>query len=211
MEGQNEPVVPLAGSRVRGIGEHLERAQYLFDLAQSEKDDIARYRLMLVAVYSCRAITELMLEAAEKQEVNGLDDPNPKKNREALEEQISPKLPYYSLIERIRIHDFHRFGIIPRDPHTRQVMFGGPIKLKAKKGVAAIALPPDGPKFITTGKSQIKQQRPLLYDEGLFFDTDSSNFVSLEQVLNAFLSKAPNVISTFVERVRCQAQPDRTE
>jgi hypothetical protein len=180
---------------MRGIGEHLERAQYLFGLAQNEKDGIAKYRLMLAAIYSCRAITELMLEAAKKQEVKGLDDADPDKNRAALEGRISPMLPYYALIERIRIHDFHRFGVVPPDPRVREVMFGGPVRLTAQKGAASVALTSEGPQYRTTGNSKKALQRPLLADDGLFFDDDSSRYVSLEEVLKAFLSACPEVIS----------------
>jgi hypothetical protein len=68
----------MEGPRLRGVREHLERAQFLLDLAVKEKDAKAAYRLMLAAVYSCRALTELILEAAEKQEVKHLKDPNPR-------------------------------------------------------------------------------------------------------------------------------------
>lgn len=40
--------------RLRGIREHLDRAQFFFNLAEKEKDPKANYRLMLAAVYSCR-------------------------------------------------------------------------------------------------------------------------------------------------------------
>lgn len=137
--------MPFGSPRARGIREHLERAQLFFDLAGKEKDPKVRYRLMLGAVYSCRAITELMLEAAEKQEVKNLKNPDPKKNRDALERQVTSKLPYYALLERIRIHDFHRFGLVPPDPNFKQMMFGGPMKLAAQKGVAAVAVADQGP------------------------------------------------------------------
>lgn len=190
--------MPPASPRAQGILEHLERAQYLFDLAQNQEDDKAKYRLMLSATYSCRAITELILESAEKQEVIGLNDPDPKKNRRALEEQISSKLPYYLLIERIRIHDFHRFGVIPPSPSTREQMFGGPVKLKANKGSAMVVLGSIGPQYEKNGNSKIELQRPLLICEGLFFDDGSSKYVSLEIVLKAFLSAAAEVVSAYM-------------
>jgi hypothetical protein len=95
-------------------------------------------------------------------------------NRDTLERQISGKLPYYPLIERIRIHDFHRFGLVPPDPNLKQVMFGGPMKLMAQKGAAAVALTPQGQRASTTGNSQVQFQRPLLVQDGDFFDDDSS-------------------------------------
>ncbi len=194
-------MMPNGSPRVRGIREHLQRAQFFFDLARQQKDAESSYRLELAAVYSCRAIADLMLEAAEKQEVKGFTDPDPKKNRKALEDQISEKLPFYTLLEHIRIHDFHRFGILPPDPAKRQVMFGGPVKLIVQKGVAAISMTEQGIEVQTTGGSQVKQQRSLLNQDGAFFDEQSSGYVSLDNVLQAFLREAPDVISEFEKLV----------
>ena len=193
--------MPNGSPRVHGIREHLERAQFFVELARQQKDAKSNYRLMLAAVYSCRAIADLMLEAAEKQEVRELNDPDPKKNRTALQDRISGKLPFYTLLEIVRIHDFHRFGILPPDPAIRQVMLGGPMKLIAQKGAAAVSVTPQGVEVQTTGGSQVKQQRPLLNQDGAFFDEQSSEYVSLDNVLQAFLREAPDVISEFEELV----------
>lgn len=187
--------------RVSGIREHLQRAQFFVDLARQQRDANSSYRLLLAAVYSCRAITELMLEAAEKQEVGRFDDPDPKKNRKALEFQISKELPFYTLLEVVRIHDFHRFGILPPNPALQEVMLGGPLKLTARKGMAAVSMTAQGIKETTTGESQVKRQRPLLNQDGEFFDEQSSKFVSLEYALQAFLGEAPDVITEFEKLV----------
>lgn len=187
--------------RLRGIREHLERATFLLGLSEKERDKKANYRLMLAAIYSCRAITELMLEAAEKQEIKNLKDPNPKVNRETLESELSPKLPYYLLVEKIRIHDFHWFGLVPPDPGFVQMQFGGPINLTAQKGAASVVVTPAGPQECTTGGSKVKLQRPLLVQDDQFFDDNSSKYVTLEVVLNSFLEKAPDVVSYFEKLV----------
>ncbi len=187
--------------RLRGIREHLERAMFLFGLSENEKDIKARYRLMLAAIYSCRAITELMLEAAEKQGIKNLKDPDAKVNRKTLESQLSPELPYYPLIEKIRIHDFHRFGLVPPDPGFVQMQFGGPIKLTAQKGAASIVVTAAGPQECTTGGSKVELQRPLLIQDDQFFDDNSSTYVKLEDVLKSFLAKAPDVVSYFEKLV----------
>lgn len=189
--------MPFDCPRLRGIREHLTRAHFFFDLALEQSDETARYRLMLATLYSCRAITELMLEAAEKQEVRGLDGCDAKANRKTFEVQISQVLPYYYLVERIRIHDFHRFGVIPPNPDVREMMLGGPIKLKAQKGAAAIATSSHGRHQWVTGLSQIQLQRPLLNDDGKFLDDESSSFVTLDEILETFLAKAPQAISIF--------------
>lgn len=194
-------MMPKVSPRVSGIQEHLERAQFFVELARQQKDAKSSYRLKLAAVYSCRAIAELMLEAAEKQEVKEPKDPDSKINRKALEDQIPRKLPFYNLLEIVRIHDFHRFGIIPPDPAIRQVMLGGPVKLIAQKGAAAVSMTPQGVGVQTTGGSQVKQQRPLLNQDGAFFDEQSSEYVSLDKALQAFLREAPDVISEFEKLV----------
>ncbi len=193
--------MPNGSPRVHGIREHLERAQFFVELARQQKDAKSFYRLELAAVYSCRAIAELMLEAAEKQEVKEPNDPDSKINREAFEDQILRKLPFYTLLEHVRIRDFHRFGIQPPDPAIRQVMLGGPLKLTAQKGAAAVSVTPQGVEVQTTGGSQVKQQRPLLNQDGAFFDEQSSEYVSLDNVLQAFLKEAPDVISEFEKLV----------
>lgn len=194
-------MMPIGSPRVRGVREHLERAQFFLDLTKNEKDLKSAHRFMLAAVYSCRAIADLMLEAAEKQEIKSLSDSDSKKNRAAFESQISTNLPYYDLLERIRIHDFHRFGLVPPDPKFSVTMFGGPIKLTAQKGAAAVLVTGQGPTVSTTGSSHVKFQRPLLTQESEFFDDDSAKFVKLEEVLGAFLKKAPDVVSEFEKLV----------
>ena len=185
------------GPRLRGVLEHLERAQLLFDLANKENEFKTKYRLMVTAIYSCRAITELMLEAAQKQEVKHLKGPDPKINRDLLEAHITPKISYYYLIERIRIHDFHRFGLTPPNPIVKEIRFGGPMKLTAQKGDAALSVTSQGPQISTTGGSHVKFLRPLLVEDGQFFDEDSNQYVSLERILTAFLEKVPAVVVEF--------------
>ena len=187
--------------RLRGIHEHWQRAMFLLDLARHQDDPKSSFRLMLSAVYSCRAITEIMLETAEKGQVAGLDDSDPKKNRTSLEAQISGSLPYYLLLERIRIHDFHRFGISPPDPTQHEMMLAGPVKLVADKGAAAMSAGKEGIKKSETGNSKVKLQRPLLRQNGMFFDKESTSQVTLDMVLDAFLAEVPKVIPTFEGRI----------
>ena len=159
--------------RLHGIREHFERAQFLFGLAVKEENTKAGYRLLLSAIYSCRGITEVMLEAADKQEVTV--------DRKTLESQLQPMLPYYALIERIRIHDFHRIGIVPPDPSFRQTFLSGPIKLTARSGIAAVTITQQKPQMLVTGGSKINEQRPLIIQNGDFFDDDSSRYTLLTQ------------------------------
>jgi hypothetical protein len=94
----------IPGPRLAGVREHLERVNMFLGVALAQTNPAVRFRLSIAAVYSCRAISELMLTAAEKQEVKTFCGSDDKANRDALEQ-------FYYLIERIRIHDFHRFGL----------------------------------------------------------------------------------------------------
>jgi len=140
-----------------------------------------------------------MLEAAEQQELKPFLDPDSKKSRKSFEETLVPVLPYYHLIEKIRIHDFHRFGCVPPDPKYHMVLYGGPSKLVANQGAAVLAILSEGPEFTLTGNSQIKGQRPLCVDDGQFFDEASGRYLSLENILGEYLSAMPATISKFAQ------------
>jgi len=160
-------------------------------LAHRCKNPASKFTNLIAAIYPARAIAELMIEAAKKQELPSL------KNRKEMEEVIIPKLPYYKLIYRIRIHDFHRFGCLPPSPKYEKVFCGGPITLTAKKGSAVMVFTPQGPKLTVTGDSSIKGDRPLYNQDGLFFDEDSKRYVPLNRILDDFLSAVPKVIAEF--------------
>jgi hypothetical protein len=189
----NDPQVLLASPRFRGIQEHLSRATFLLDIARTS-DAIATYRLQLAAIYSCRAVVELLLEAADKQEVRNPSEPTAHWTRKELEDYMLPKLPFYSLVERIRIHDFHRFGVIPPNQGLQETFLGGPMKLVAKKGAVAVVLGANGPVKLTSGNSEVKEQRPLLNHDGRFFDDDSSCYVALDDILEKFIGSAHAVV-----------------
>ena len=191
----------MEGPRLQGIQEHLARAEFLLDISHSVPDAIARYRLQLSAIYSCRAVVELMLEAAEKQQVASQSTPALRWDRKELEDYVSPKLAFYSLIERIRIHDFHRFGLLPPDPAKQQAFLGGPVKLMVQRGGAALAIGENGPIQSTSGDSQKKAQRPLLTRDDEFYDEDSSSYVSLEAIIEQFIRSANPVVTELATSV----------
>lgn len=190
----NDPKAHLASPRFQGMLEHLSRATFLLEIART-CDAIATYRLQLAAVYSCRAVVELLLEAADKQEVRNPSEPTAYWTRKELEDYMLPKLPFYSLVERIRIHDFHRFGVIPPEQGLQQTFLGGQMKLVAKKGAVAVFLGKNGPVKFTSGNSEVKEQRSLLNHDGRFFDEDSSCYVTLDEILGKFIGSAHAVVA----------------
>lgn len=187
----------FASPRILGIHEQYKRAERFMRLSRRCKQPTNRFTNLIAAVYPTRAIVELMLEAADLQELKSFSSKNAKMNRKDLEEMLIPKLPHYYLIEKIRIHDFHRFGCIPPSPQYRRMSYGGPVKLTANKGSATLRVTSKGPELILTGNSSVKEQRPLCMDEGHFLDDESGNFLSLDKILEDFLKEVPSVIACF--------------
>lgn len=180
---------PFPAPRVAGVQEHYERVKFFHALAGKCSDPAGRFRLLLAGVYSARAVVELILEAAEKGELN--------RTREDLKSHLGEHVPWYELIEKIRIHDFHRFGLVPPDPRFRVMMLGGPVTLRAQKGAAIYRLPASGPEKLTTGSSNIQEQRPLLNNDGQLFDDATRQYVPLDRILQDFIAGAVGAIREF--------------
>ncbi len=183
--------------RMSGIYEQYRRAQHFLKLSRRCKKPTSIFSHLIAAVYPARAIVELMLESAEKQELSDFLNKEIKKSRKDFEQVLAPKLPYYYLLEKIRIHDFHRFGCMPPRPEYHQVFIGGPIKLLTSKGSAAIVVTQKGLESARTGNSSIQEQRPLYNEDGYFFDDESKKYLSLEEILTEYLKSLPQAIADF--------------
>jgi len=105
----------LINPRLRGVHEQYYRAQWFVQNALVASDLATRFRLLITAIYPARAIVELMLEAAEQQELKPFLDPDSKKSRKSFEETLVPVLPYYHLNELLRSK---LRGIKPLNPET---------------------------------------------------------------------------------------------
>jgi hypothetical protein len=165
-----------------------------FRYAENTRNLVERFRFLMAGVYSARAVVELMLEAADKEQVAA--------TRKDLEDSVRAKLPWYELIEKIRIHDFHRFGLVPTDPNTKTTFLGGPIKLQAQGGVVAYTIDAGRPEVHITGASSTKECRPLLSADGLFYDEGTGGNVALMTVLRDWAEAAPAVIEEFEKSLR---------
>ena len=190
---------PWGRPRVEGVKEHFDRAYWFCAHARRTTDARPKLWLHLAAVYSARACVEIMLEAAERQELCGFDTEGDKANRAKFENHIKTRLPRYQLLESIRIHDFHRFGLVPPIPGMHMETQQGPVKLAASQGIAVYQVGPDGPVQHVTGNSRIKEQRPLLIRNGTYFDDETREFLALEQVLGEFLTALRPVIEEFAK------------
>ncbi|AQX74746.1 hypothetical protein B1776_04140 [Dehalococcoides mccartyi] len=186
----------VSSPRLQGIYEQYYRAKRLLQLARRSKKPHTKFTNLIAAVYPARSIVELILEATEKQELKSPKSNDIKENRKNLELEISQAIPFYHLLEKIRIHDFHRFGCLPPTKNKRR-FYGGPVKLIANQGVVALLITPNGLKLVKTGDSAIEGQRPLCQSNDMFFEEKSDKFVSLEEILNDYLEAIPKVISNF--------------
>jgi len=171
--------------RLEGVKEQFERAKLFFKEGSQSTDRLDKYRRFVAAIYFSRAIVELMLECADRQEVSV--------KREELRDMLAGKLPRYMLVERLRIHDYHRFGLVDRPGG----MMMGPIKLTASKGLAQVQYTKTGRREHTTGGSKVKEQRPVRVQDGMILDEDAGQYVSLETILCDYLAAVPEVIEEF--------------
>jgi hypothetical protein len=184
---------------VLGVEEHLRRIELYQRLAASHNEADA-FRLRMAALNSCQAMISIMLEAATKDELTVAASTNDKWN--TFKEELRPWFPYFDLIEKLRIHDFHRFGLLPPREGVTKQFFGGPVKLIAQRGTAVVVLAPGAPKSSVTGNSTVRGQRALVTSGGTFFDEVSASHVSPETVIDAFREAAPAAIAKFKARLR---------
>lgn len=189
--------VPLPKTTHRGIVEHFMRACMFYEAAVRQSDPQVQFRIYMAALYSCRAIAELMLEQAAPPRNELTID------RKGLDALLVAKLPYYKLIERIRIHDFHRFGLTPPIPGVTMMQGFGPVKLEASNGVAAVQQFADGPKNTCTGNSSVKGQRPLYSVDGTFYDEDTDAQVPLGKIIRDYALAVPAAVDEYEKHVKC--------
>lgn len=102
---------PFSDPRISGVKEQHRRIRSFLKIADNEKDAATVFRLHIACIYFARGIIELIFEAADKKQISS--------SREQLKEQLPGKLRWFNLIEKIRIHDFHRFGIAPPNPNMK--------------------------------------------------------------------------------------------
>ncbi len=188
---------PFPDPRIQGVREQHFRARWFFDMALKTEHPSARFRVVIASLYFTRAIVELMLEAAQMQQLEGFQNKDGQQSRKDFEKTLVPVLPHYHLIEKIRIHDFHRFGLIPPDPKRREIFYGGPTTLRPSQGAAVLSVPKEGPKITLTGQSTAEERRPLCTRDGRFFDDKGGTYLPLEKILADFLNAVPEVITKF--------------
>ena len=184
----SEPPFPeeLTAPRLAGVREQVGRAQMHLSEALASSDPTTRFRKLIAAVYPGRAAIEIMRVAATQGELTvNLDD---------LDERVGAVLPRHELIHLIRLHDFHRFGVMPRPG----VLVGGPMRLKSsKRGVAQVQFLPSGPQITKSGNANVILNRPLQTDADRVFDDASSEWVPIEQAIREYVEGLPAALAIF--------------
>ena len=171
--------------RLLGIREQHKRALIFLAEASTVDAPVDKFRRLMASVYFCRAVVELMLESAKMEETT--------EDRAAVEELVRPLLPRYMLVEKLRIHDFHRFGVVPQ----KGVFMGGPMKHTAVKGYAVSQLTNKSIETSTTGDSKVSLQRPLLTRGIEVFDDEADEWLPVEKVVLEYVQGVPEAVKAF--------------
>ena len=184
----SEPPFPveLTAPRLTGVREQVGRAQMHLSEALASSDPTTRFRKLIAAVYPGRAAIEIMREAAIQDELTV--------NRDDLDERVGAVLPRHQLIQAIRFHDFHRFGVMPRPG----VLVGGPMRLKSsKRGVAQVQFPPSGPQITTSGNASVILNRALQTDGDWVFNDATCEWVPIELAVREYVEGLPAALAIF--------------
>ena len=171
---------------------HLDRARANLRDARRATSVEDKARHLAAAVDSTAAIVESVRSQA-KSEQQVLD----------LARAI---LPRYSLLKRVRIHNFHRKPVpIPNQNEGRSTHMLGPISLSAgtePNSYATVTLmpgDPNGPKIETGGSGKINRnpegsEKELWLDDGKLWDEHKNQWVDLDLALDEYLDKVPEFL-----------------
>ena len=184
----------LKDHRVNGVKEHYFRIKRFINNAKRAKKSETKFRNMIAAVYPARAIAELIFESAEKGLVQ--------KTRDEIKSWLEKEVPFFSLVEKIRIHDFHRFGCLPPNPKVISSFIGGPVKLKASSGYAHVNVSLKEEVMTTSGGSAVQKHRPLYNHDGHFFDESSGKYINLGKIIEDYAKTLPSIISKFEKMMK---------
>jgi len=173
---------------VEGALEHLERAKLFYNEGLSSHDRLDAFRRFVASVYFARGAVEIMLVAAR--------DGIVKVPEGDIRAAFMGILPHYELIGRLRVHDFHRYGL---RPHPGVVM-QGPISVRGGPGGATIAIGPSGEVIKeTSGGMSISENRPVTIMGEKVLVEATGQYLMLPQILRPYLEALPEAIMRFRE------------
>jgi hypothetical protein len=115
-------------SPLKGVCEHYDGATWFHGLSLVASASPVKFRLGIAAIYFARGAVELMLETALDQELKAYKNDDPNVSRESFEGELKRRFSLYNLVERIRIHDFHRMACLSPESKIRKMMYSDPKK-----------------------------------------------------------------------------------
>jgi len=182
-----------------GLNAKYRRARTLLDGALACTDRTSRFDKLVSAIEPAVGIPEQITQARQGRfrEI--------RIGKSELRRHLIGELPHLELLEKLRIHDFHRAGLTAPAGTTT---IHGEIRLEARGpgGFAQHGLTWPDNKPITrhsAGGSVTLDNKMVYQHEDTFLDETMGQYFSLEVLLSEFLEKAPVVIEWFrSERIR---------
>jgi hypothetical protein len=152
---------------------HIERIQ----AAIGADRPVADFFGQLQAVYSTMAVLEITEFLSERQFI--------KFSEEEIDVAFHRHVPYANLAYVMRIHDFHRRGLVKPEHSGMMRMYGTVQVTKRQKhgtGYVEVSLISGEITKVRTHNSTVKLDKPLLQSKWSFKTDDMPSFVDIRQV-----------------------------
>ncbi len=176
---------------IRGILEHHERAYLFAAEAAAAPGPRAAFRHWMASVYSLRAAIELMRETAKRGELHvGID---------RLDQLVDSLMPRSRLIRRLRIRDFHHYGVMG----PRHLMLQFQIRLPAYgQGRATFYVDPSNPRLRLRISGRSRNYSFFMTSGLLVQDELEPVPISLRRLVAEQLNQLPKTVGAFVGLLR---------
>ena len=176
---------------VRGILEHHERAYLFAAEAAAAPGPRAAFRHWMASVYSLRAAIELMRETAKRGELHvGVD---------RLDQLVDSLMPRCRLVRRLRIRDFHHYGVMG----PRHLMLQFQMRLPAYgQGGATFYVDPSNPRLRLRISDRSRNYSFFMTSGLLVQDELEPVPISLRRLVAEQLNQLPKTVGAFVGLLR---------
>lgn len=176
---------------VRGILEHQDRATLFATEATCAPGPRAAFRDLMAAVYSLRGAVELMRETADRGEL--------RVSRRQLEQLVQSLMPRSRLIRRLRIRDFHHYGVL--GPRHMMMEFRIHLPAYCRAGVTFF-VNPWNPR-LRVGISDLSRNYSFFMTSGLLVQDELEPApIPLDRLVFEQLQRLPGTLSAFIGLLR---------
>ncbi len=176
---------------VRGILEHHERAYLFAAEAAAAPGPRASFRHLMAAVYSLRAAVELMRETADRGEL--------RVGRPQMERLVDLLMPRARLIRRLRISDFHHYGVM--GPGHTMLQFRIRLPAYGHSGLT-FRVDPTNPRLRVRISDRSRNYSFFMTSGLLVQDELEPAPISLGRLVAEQLRQLPRTVSAFVGLLR---------